>query len=115
MGEKYCGSGKDKGSQRFKCREHGRTFTEYTGTWLDGLCKKSMVVDHIGLMIEGKSLDRISRVSHIDKKKAFDWRCQILFSLNQDSGDMMKGIVESDETFFEESEKGNRHMKRKGS
>ena len=60
-GEKYCRNGKDKGSQRFKCRECGRTFTKHTGTWSDGLHKKSQVVDYIGLMIEGKSLDKISK------------------------------------------------------
>ena len=112
-GKKYCKNGKDKGSQRFKC-VCGRTFTEYTGTWLDGLHKKSLVAEYIGLMIEGKSLDKISKALHINKKTAFDWRHKILSSLSQDSGDEMKGIVESDETFFEESEKGNRHLKRKG-
>ena len=35
----HCGSnryyrfGKDHGTQRFKCKDCGRTFTEYTGTW----------------------------------------------------------------------------------
>ena len=113
-GRKYCKNGKDKGSQRFKCAGCGRTFTEYTGTWLDGLHKKSLVVDYISLMIDGKSLDKISKSLHINKKTAFDWRHKILSSLSQDSGDDMKGIVESDETFFEESEKGNRHLGRKG-
>ena len=32
--------GIDKGSQRFKCKEYGRTFTEFTGTWLNGIIKK---------------------------------------------------------------------------
>jgi len=112
-GKNYCRNGKDKGSQRFKC-ECGRTFTEYTGTWLDGLHKKSLVVDYISLMIDGKSLDKISKTLHINKKTALDWRHKILSSLSQDSGDEMKGIVESDETFFEESEKGNLHLPRKG-
>ena len=35
--KKYYKYGIDKGCQRFKCKECGRTFTEYTGTWLDGL------------------------------------------------------------------------------
>ena len=112
--KKYYKNGKDKGSQRFKCRECKRTFTEYTGTWLNGLHKKSLIVEYIGLMIEGKSLDKISKALHINKKTAFDWRHKILSSLGQYAGDEMKGIVESDETFFEESEKGNRHLNHKG-
>ena len=81
---------------------------------MDGLHKKSLVVEYISLMIEGTSLDKISKALHINKKTAFDWRHKILSSLSQDSGDDMKGIVESDETFFDESEKGNRRLSRKG-
>jgi hypothetical protein len=111
----------DKGCQRFKCKECNRTFTEYTGTWLDGLHKKSQVIDYIEMMIEGKSLDKISAKLRINKKTAFDWRHKILSSLGQDRGDEMFGmvgercrtIIESDETFFEASEKGNRSLKLK--
>jgi len=70
--KKYYKYGMDKGCQRFKCREYGRTFTEYTGTWLDGLHKKGHVVRYLELMIEGKSLDKISILLRINKKTAFD-------------------------------------------
>ena len=46
----------------------------------------------------------------INKKTAFDWRHKILFSLGQYRGDEPDGIVESDETFFEESQKGSKHI-----
>lgn len=113
-GKKYCKNGTDKGSQRFICRQCARTFTEYTGTWLDGLHKKSLVINYIELMIEGASLDNISKRLNINKKTALDWRHKILSSLHQDAGKEMDGIVESDETFFEESEKGNKNLKRPG-
>ena len=113
-GKHYFKWGVDKGSQRFKCKDCRRTFTEYTGTWLDGLHKKSQVVDYIELMIAGKSLDKISDRLQINKKTAFDWRHKILSSLEQDQGNEMSGIVESDETFFEASEKGNRNLSRDG-
>ena len=111
-GKHYFKWGIDKGSQRFKCKDCRRTFTEYTGTWLDGLHRKTQVVDYIEMMIEGKSLDKISDRLKINKKTAFDWRHKILSSLEQDQGNEMDGIVESDETFFEESEKGNKHLSR---
>jgi transposase-like protein len=96
----YYKYGMDKGCQRFKCNDCKGTFTEYTGTWLDGLHKKSQVVEYIELMIQGKSLDRISTKTGINKKTAFDRRHKILSSLGQDRGNEMEGIVESDETFF---------------
>jgi transposase-like protein len=114
-GEKhYYRYGKDKGSQRFKCNECHRTFTEYTGTWQEGLHKKVLVDQYILMMSEQKSLDKISAALHINKKTAFDWRHKILETFNQDEGDSFSGIVESDETFFEDSEKGNRHLDRPG-
>lgn len=113
-GKHYYRYGKDKGSQRFKCKECRKTFTEYTGTWQERLHKKELVDKYILMMSEEKSLDKISAALHINKKTAFDWRHKILDTLNQDEGDSFSGIVESDETFFEESEKGNRHLNRPG-
>lgn len=111
-GKHYYRFGKDKGAQRFKCRDCGRTFTEYTGTWQDGLHKKELVGRYLELMSEQKSLDKISAALKINKKTAFDWRHKILGTFKQDEGSCFSGIVESDETFFEESEKGNRHLER---
>lgn len=65
------------------------------------------------LMSEQKSLDKISAALHINKKTAFDWRHKILRSLKQDESSSFSGITESDETFFDKSDKGSRHLKRK--
>jgi transposase-like protein len=104
---RYYKYGKESGSQRFKCKECGRTFTEYTGTWLSGVHKKDLVNDYLALMVEQKSLDKISNALSINKKTAFDWRHKILSSIGQDSGASFAGIIESDETFFDRSEKGS--------
>ena len=61
-------------------------------------------------MIEHTSLDKTSKKLKINKKTAFDWRHKILSSFAQDIGDAFEGIVESDETFFEHSEKGNKRL-----
>lgn len=113
-GKHYYRYGQDKGSQPFKCKECLKTFTEYTGTWQERLHKKELVEEYILMMSEHKSLDKISAALHINKKTAFDWRHKILDTFNQDQGDSFSGIVESDETFFEDSEKGNRHLDRPG-
>lgn len=112
-GNRYYRFGKDHGTQRFKCKDCGRTFTEYTGTWQQKLHKKGLVKAYMHLMSEQKSLDRISAALHINKKTAFDWRHKILRSLKQDEGGSFSGITESDETFFEKSDKGSRHLGRK--
>lgn len=103
---KYYRYGKDKGSNRFKCKGCNRTFTEYSGTWLAGLHKKALVNDYLDLMHEQKSLDKIKSVLHINKKTAFDWRHKILSSFQEVEKQDFNGIVESDETFFLQSDKG---------
>jgi transposase-like protein len=108
----YYRYGKFKDSQRFKCKSCGRTFCEYTGTWLQGIHKKELVGDYLSLMLEHTSLDKTSKKLKINKKTAFDWRHKILSSFEQDTGDEFEGVVESDETFFEHSEKGNKRLNR---
>ena len=105
--DKYVRFGIDKGSQRYKCKSCNRSFTEYTGTWLAGLQRKDVVSSYLKLMVEEKSLDKISKVLKINKKTAFDLRHKILASLNKDDDQYhFSGITESDETFFLRSEKG---------
>lgn len=110
---KYVRFGKDKGAQRYKCRSCKRSFTEYTGTWMAGLHKKDKIDAYLALMLEEKSLDKIKEALKINKKTAFDWRHKILSSLGDGGEDDFTGITESDETFFLNSEKGNRNIVRK--
>ena len=112
--DKYVRFGVDKGSQRYKCKSCTRSFTEYTGTWMAGLQRKDMMSSYLDLMVQEKSLDKISAELGINKKTAFDWRHKILAWLDtkdDDDQDDFRGITESDETFFLRSEKG---MKVKG-
>ena len=111
-GTHYYRYGYWKDTQRFKCKDCGKTFCEYTGTWLQGIHKKELVSDYLTLMIEHTSLDKTRKQLGINKKTAFDWRHKVLASFEQNTGDEFDGIVESDETFFEHSEKGNKHLNR---
>jgi transposase-like protein len=112
-GSRYYRYGKARGTQRFKCKDCKKTFSEYTGTWLSGIHKKSLVEPYMELMIKHYSLDKTRKKLGINKKTAFDWRHKILSAIEQNTGDEFTGVVESDETFFEHSEKGNKHLNRK--
>ncbi len=111
---KYVKFGKDKGSQRYKCKKCGRSFTEYTGTWMARIHKKDKIDAYLELMLEEKSLDKIKQALHINKKTAFDWRHKILSSVENSEKKSFQGITESDETFLLFSEKGNRKLTRPG-
>lgn len=104
----YVRTGIDKGSQRYKCKSCMRSFTEFTGTWMARLRRRDIISDYLEMMLEEKSLDKISAKLEMNKKTAFDWRHKILAALshNDDDHDDFTGITESDETFFLRSEKG---------
>jgi transposase-like protein len=110
---KYRKHGIDKGSQRYKCKSCGRTFTEYTGTWMARLHKKDLVGNYLKLMEQELSLDKIKVQLGINKKTAFDWRHKILSGLRHSDKESFDGITESDDTFFRFSEKGSRNLDRK--
>jgi len=111
---KFYRYGHDKGCSRFMCKDCKRTFTEFTGTWVSGLHKKELVNDYLDLMDQQKSLDKIKVALKINKKTAFDWRHKILSSLVGAKTEDFEGIVESDETFFRYSQKGNKKLQDKG-
>ncbi len=96
---KYVKFGKDKGAHRYKCKSCNRSFTEYSGTWMDGLHRKDKIDAYLKLMLEEKSLDKIKEGLGINKKTAFDWRHKILSSIEQSEKGGFSGITESDETF----------------
>jgi len=76
--------------------------------------KKEHIDAYINLMLEEKSLDKITKALSINKKTAFDWRHKILSSLEEIEKDSFTGITESDETFIAFSEKGSRSLTRPG-
>lgn len=59
-------------------------------------------------MVEGYTLPKISEALDIYFSTAFYWRHKILNALRSLGNQTLKGIVESDETFFLESDKGKK-------
>ena len=102
---------------QFICRNCHKTYTIRTNT-IFYYSKKdiSLWQEYIELFSQGLSLRKI--VEKMDKKisypTSFYWRHKILEVMkNFDNHDKLEGIVEADETYFEESQKGSRHMTRK--
>ena len=118
----YCGSNKickngkrGKNSQQFKCRKCNKNYSIRTNT-IFYYTHKSIEVwqEYIELFSQGLSLRKIAEQLHINLKTSFYWRHKILKVLsNKDDNNTLGGIIEADETYFEESQKGSRNMTRK--
>jgi transposase-like protein len=64
-------------------------------------------------MVEGLSLPKIAKLMKIHVSTAFYWRHKILMAIQKLGNESLTGIVESDETFFLESQKGKKVEHRK--
>ena len=100
---------------QFICRNCKKTYTIRTNT-IFYYSKKNINVwkEYIELFSQGLSLRKIvaEMDNKINLKTAFYWRHKILEVMKHfDNHDKLDGIVEADETYFNESKKGSRNIK----
>jgi len=103
------------GTQRYVCRDCGKSFVITTNSITSGTRKDVSVWEHyIDCMMNGLSVRKAALACSIHRNTAFLWRHKILDALqNMAEGITLDGIVEADETFFAISYKGN-HKKKQG-
>ena len=114
----YCRSeeihskGHHKEVRRLQCRECGKYFMSTSGTALYHIHKKDKWLAYLKCMDEGLSLRESAKLVGISLQTSFRWRHKILSSLSVMQSDRFKGIVESDEIYFNYSEKGKKNLDR---
>ena len=96
------------GSQRFRCKDCGKTYTATTGTPFHRLRDKTKLLENAACMSDGLSVRKTAARMDISVQKAFRWRHKFLAFLNQQKPSALSGVVEADETFFPVSYKGQR-------
>ncbi|OZT11059.1 IS1595 family transposase [Priestia aryabhattai] len=111
-----CGSmsvkrnGKYRSRQRYLCKDCGKSFNDMTGSPLSGTKYPHKWLEYYKIMIEWLSLPKIAKELDIHISTAFYWRHKILNAIRSLGHNTLQGIVESDETFFLESDKGKKHI-----
>jgi transposase-like protein len=100
--------GQDAGLPRFRCRGCKRTFNALTGTPLAGLHHKDRWMFFLEKFSEGESVRKAAWRCGINTKAAFLWRHRFLALPANLKARKESGIVETDETFFLRSYKGQR-------
>jgi transposase-like protein len=104
--------GKASELQRYRCRQCNHTFNALTGTPLARLRYKDKWLEFEQAMIDGLSLRRSANSCGITKNTSFKWRHRFLRIPAIQQSNQMNGIVEADETYFLESFKGQRRLRR---
>jgi len=106
-------NGRNKGVRRFRCKECGKNFSENSGTSIANLKKGHLWKTYIKYMFEGNSIAECAKLTGISIQTSFDWRHKVLSSLRSLSPVGFEGISESDDIFFNYSEKGSKKLTRK--
>lgn len=104
-----------KGKQRYRCKSCNHIFTSTSNTFLSST-KKPLETwkKYFQCLINHFSLRKTSEICGISLRTSFMWRHKILDSLRQSNETKVSGIIESDETFFHVSYKGQKGMSQKG-
>ncbi len=103
-------NGTSCGTQRYLCRECGKSFGETENSILKDTKKGTDVwCLYVKCMIEKKSIRKCAEVCQVSVPTSFFWRHKILDALqNMMAGIQLNGVIEADETFTAVSCKGRR-------
>ena len=99
--------------QRFRCCACGRTFNDLTGTPLARLRHKSKWLDYLDTVLDSRTVRAAARRVGVHPNTTFRWRHRFLHRVKDDRPERLVGIVEADEMFLLESQKGSRKLDRK--
>ena len=89
-----------------------RSMRRLAGTPLSGIHKKGKLLAYGACISEGLTIRDSAQRCNLSIPTAFYWRHRFLSQQTQEDRNLT-GIVEVDETFFLESQKGNRNLDRK--
>ena len=116
--EEYSRNGFNGNVRRFKCKACKKSFTSFTNTILEKTKYPWEVwVEMIYSAFSNKDLEQIRSVlekdyhlAGIDVKTVFLWRHKIMHAIASLPMPTLNGVVEVDETYFRESQKGSRKL-----
>jgi transposase-like protein len=105
--------GQASGLQRFRCLGCGRSYNALTGTPLARLRKKEHWLAYLQCVLDSRTVREAARVVGVHRTTSFRWRHRFVPGAMRDRPATLIAIVEADETYRLESQKGSRHMTRK--
>ena len=113
-----CGSqrchrcGQANGLQRYRCVVCRRSFNALTGTPLARLRLRDKWLPYLQCLIESLTVRAAATRMAVAKSTSFRWRHRFIAAVRRERHPPLSGIVEADETYHLESQKGSRHLDR---
>jgi len=105
--------GQASGLQRFRCLGCRRSHNALTGTPLARLRKKECWLPYLQCVLESRTVRDAARVVNVHRTTSFRWRHRFVPGAMRDRPQILSAIVEADETYRLESQKGSRELTRR--
>jgi transposase-like protein len=105
--------GQASGLQRFRCLGCGRSYNALTGTPLARLRKKECWLPYLQCVLESRTVRDAARLVRVHRTTSFRWRHRFVPGAMRDRPAPLSAIVEADETYRLESQKGSRKLTRR--
>jgi len=104
--------GQASGLQRFRCLGCRRSYNALTGTPLARLRKKERWLDYLQCVLESRTVREAASIAGVHRTTSFRWRHRFVPGAVRDRPPLLTAIVEADETYRLESQKGSRSLTR---
>ncbi len=100
------------GLQRYRCLCCRRSYNALTGTPLARLRKKEHWFAYLQCVLDSKTVRAAANTVGVHRTTSFRWRHRFVPGAIRERPRRLSGLVEVDETYLLESQKGSRHMTR---
>jgi transposase-like protein len=104
--------GQASGLQRFRCLRCRRSYNALTGTPLARLRKKGCWLAYLECVLASRTIRDAAAVTGVHRTTSFRWRHRFVPGAARDRAKLLTAIVDADETYRLESQKGSRHLTR---
>ena len=100
------------GLQRWRCLACRRTFNALTGTPLARLRKRAAWLPYLQCVLDSRTVRAAAELVGVHRTTSFRWRHRFVPGATLQRPARLEGMVEADETYMLESQKGARHLDR---
>ncbi len=104
--------GQASGLQRLRCLGCRRSYNALTGTPLARLRKRGLWLTYLECVLDSRSVRAAADIAGVHRTTSFRWRHRFVPGAARGRAPVLGLVVEADETYLLESQKGSRNMTR---
>ncbi|GGX87014.1 IS1595 family transposase [Massilia dura] len=104
--------GQANGLQRYRCMGCNRSYNALTGTPLARLRHRDKWLSYLQCLLDSRTVRDAARHVAVARSTSFRWRHRFIAGVRRERPAQLSGVVEADETYLLELQKGSRQLNR---